>query len=97
LTTIYPVASGGVSEYHVIKTNLTDVPELLALTVNIYNINEGRNGEILRRGKSLGEYAAFIGRVKGNRAKGLSLSDAITEAVEYCIFIVYKGIKPKIK
>jgi hypothetical protein len=62
-----------------------DVPGFLELTVNVYNVNEGRNGEILRRGKSLGEYAAFIGRVKGNRAKGLPLDEAITEAVEHCI------------
>jgi predicted transposase/invertase (TIGR01784 family) len=62
-----------------------DIPELLELTVRVYNINRGRNKEILQRSKSLGDYAAFIGRVKENRAKGLSAEEAVREAVEYCI------------
>jgi hypothetical protein len=62
-----------------------DVPGLLELTVTVYNINEGRNPEILRKSKAVREYAAFIGRIKENRAKELSLKDAIGEAVKHCI------------
>jgi hypothetical protein len=53
----------------------------LELSVNVYNINEGRNKDILQRGKALSEYAAFVGRVKANRGRGLQLGDAIVEAV----------------
>jgi predicted transposase/invertase (TIGR01784 family) len=62
-----------------------DIPDLLELTVRVYNINRGRNKEILQKSKSLGDYAEFIGRVKENRAKGLALAEAIKEAVRYCI------------
>jgi hypothetical protein len=62
-----------------------DIPDLLELTVRVYNINKGRNAEILQKSRSLGDYAAFIGRVKENRAAGLSADNAIAEAVEYCI------------
>jgi flagellar basal body-associated protein FliL len=62
-----------------------DIPNLLELTVCVYNINKGRNKAILQRSKSLGDYAAFIGRIKENRAKGFPLDEAITEAVGYCI------------
>jgi hypothetical protein len=62
-----------------------DVPVLLELAVRVYNINQGRNGDILHKSKAFGDYAAFVGRVKENRAKGLSLDKAIAEAVEYCI------------
>jgi hypothetical protein len=62
-----------------------DIPNSLELTVNVYNINRDRNREILRKSKSLSDYAAFVGRVKENRAKGLALAEAIREAVGYCI------------
>jgi predicted transposase/invertase (TIGR01784 family) len=62
-----------------------DIPDMLELTVRVYNINQGCNKEILQKSKSLRDYAAFIGRVKENRAKGLALTEAIKEAVKYCI------------
>jgi hypothetical protein len=62
-----------------------DLPDLLELTVRVYNINRGRNKEILQKSKSLGDYAVFIGCVKENRTKGLSLDEAIAKAVESCI------------
>jgi hypothetical protein len=57
---------------------------MLELTVHIYNINKGRNADILQRSKSLGDYAAFVGRVRENTAKGTPLAEAIKEAVLYC-------------
>jgi predicted transposase/invertase (TIGR01784 family) len=62
-----------------------DIPDPLELKVRVYNINRGRNKEILQKSKSLGDYAAFIGRVKENKNKGLSADEAVREAVEYCI------------
>jgi hypothetical protein len=61
-----------------------DIPIMLDLTVNVYNINEGHNKDILERTKSLHDYAAFVGRVKGNRAKGMPLAEAVREATVYC-------------
>ncbi|MDR1573996.1 MAG: hypothetical protein LBS24_06770 [Clostridiales Family XIII bacterium] len=58
---------------------------MLELTVRVYNINQGRNLEILQKSKSLGDYAAFIGRIKENMTKGPALAEAIKEAVGYCI------------
>jgi hypothetical protein len=61
-----------------------DIPDMLDLTVNVYNINEGHNRDILEKAKSLRDYAAFVSRVKGNRAKGTSLAEAVREAMLYC-------------
>jgi predicted transposase/invertase (TIGR01784 family) len=62
-----------------------DIPNMLELTVRVYNINQGRNLEILQKSESLGDYAAFIGQIKDNRAKGLTLTEAIAKAVRHCI------------
>jgi predicted transposase/invertase (TIGR01784 family) len=62
-----------------------DIPDLLELSVRVYNINQGHNREMLQRSKSLSDYAAFTGRVRENKAKGLPLDRAIGEAVKYCI------------
>jgi hypothetical protein len=61
------------------------IPNLLELEVRVYNINKGGNKEILQKSKSLGEYATFIARVKKNKASGMNLDSAISEAIEYCI------------
>ena len=62
----------------------------IEVIVRVYNINDGRNPEILERCESLKWYALFIGKVKENlkrsKAKsGQSLQAAIKEAVAYCI------------
>jgi predicted transposase/invertase (TIGR01784 family) len=62
----------------------------IEIIVRVYNINDGRNAEILEKCESLKKYAKFIGRVKENlirsKAKGEpSLQAAIREAVAYCI------------
>jgi hypothetical protein len=62
-----------------------DGPVQLDLTVKIYNINQGRNPDILAKSKSLGHYSAFIGRAKWNLATGMSLNEAVAEAIRYCI------------
>jgi hypothetical protein len=62
-----------------------DIPDMLELTVNVYNINKGRNKDILQRSKSLSDYAAFIGRIKENITAGLKIGAAVKEAVKYCI------------
>jgi predicted transposase/invertase (TIGR01784 family) len=62
-----------------------DLPVLLELTVNIYNINNGRNAEILKKSRALGDYAAFVAKVREFRASGGKDGNALAETVKYCI------------
>ena len=55
----------------------------LELKVDIYNINYEVNAEIVKRSKSLAEYSRFIGMIKANLTDGLTLEEAIREAIEY--------------
>jgi hypothetical protein len=66
----------------------------LEVVVQIYNINHGRNREILERSESLGGYALFVAKVREylGVVRGLSaagrrraLREAIKKAIEYCI------------
>lgn len=57
----------------------------LELKVDIYNINYEVNTEIVQRSKSLNEYSRFIGRIKSNLAGGLTLEEAVKQAIEYGI------------
>ena len=56
----------------------------LELMVNVININQGRNGGILQRCKTLKGYSAFIGKVREYEKEGYSLEEAIRKAVIYC-------------
>jgi predicted transposase/invertase (TIGR01784 family) len=62
-----------------------NIKELLELTVTVYNINDGRNAEILKRSKALNDYAILGDRVRQNLKDGEELGSAITEAINYCI------------
>jgi predicted transposase/invertase (TIGR01784 family) len=62
-----------------------DTQGLLELTVKVYNINQGRNPKILRKSRSLREYAAFIARIRKNKSKSKDQEEAIREAIVYCI------------
>ena len=57
----------------------------LELKVDIYNINYEVKTEIVQRSKSLNEYSRFIGRIKSNLAGGLTLEEAVKQAIEYGI------------
>jgi hypothetical protein len=56
----------------------------LDLTVVAYNINYGRNVELLQRSEHLAGYAKFVAKVRENEA-AMPLEQAVTEAVRYCI------------
>ena len=56
----------------------------LELIVKIYNINQGRNPEILEKSKNLNEYSFFIDKIREYNKK-LSLEESVKEAVKYCI------------
>ncbi|MDR2662031.1 MAG: Rpn family recombination-promoting nuclease/putative transposase [Treponema sp.] len=56
----------------------------LDLTVTVYNINKGRNQELLSRSGHLAGYAEFVARVRENE-KTMPLEKAVTGAIRYCI------------
>jgi len=56
----------------------------LELVVQVYNINHGRNPEILARSKTLDGYSLFMGKIK-EYSEGQSLEESIKGAIKYCI------------
>jgi hypothetical protein len=61
----------------------TKIP--LDLTVTVYNINKGRNEELLSRSKTLAGYAEFVAQVRENQKAALSLEESVTGAVRHCV------------
>ena len=57
----------------------------LELTVKVFNINKGHNIEITKRSKTLDDYIFFIDRIRGNLKSGMTLENAITESIKFCI------------
>jgi len=63
-------------------------PELniqLELVVPVYNINLGKNPEILTKCQPLHEYSQFIAKVNEGLAAGMDLTQAIEAAIKYCL------------
>ena len=56
----------------------------LELVVQVYNINHGRNPEMLKRSENLNGYSIFIGKVNEFK-EYLTLDESVTNAVKYCI------------
>jgi hypothetical protein len=56
----------------------------LDLTVTVYNINKGRNRELLGRSEHLAGYAEFVARVRENE-KAMPLADAVADAIRGCV------------
>ncbi|MCI9337670.1 MAG: hypothetical protein HFH93_09035 [Lachnospiraceae bacterium] len=68
----------------------TDVPEAgspscLELKVRMLNINYGHNSQLTGDCKRLDEYSRFVARIKEYHQNGDSVSQAIENAVVYCI------------
>ena len=59
-----------------------DVP--LELTVQVYNINHGRNPQILEKSLTLNSYGIFIKKINEFKTK-MSLEKAVEMAIKYCI------------
>jgi hypothetical protein len=57
----------------------------LDLVVTMYNINKGRNQELLSRSENLAGYAEFVARVRENQKAAMPLEEAVTGAVRRCI------------
>ena len=56
----------------------------LELRVKVYNVNAGKNDELLKNCEYLDNYCIFINRVKCNLGMGMDIKEAIVEAVKYC-------------
>jgi predicted transposase YdaD len=54
------------------------------LTVQVYNINQGRNPQMLKRSEHLNGYSLFIGKIK-EYSGYLTLEESVKTAVRYCI------------
>jgi integrase len=63
-----------------------DAAPPLELVVPVYNINKGRNADILRRSETLDEYSGFIDKVREYKNdKTLDAKAAMTAAIKWCI------------
>ena len=52
----------------------------------VYNLNTGKNDELLERCRPLKEYMIFINKVREySDDKGVDIKTAITNAIDYCI------------
>ena len=57
---------------------------MLELIVKVYNVNVGKNEELLRHCKFLNNYCVFVNRVRYNLKIGMRIKEAIVEAVKHC-------------
>lgn len=55
------------------------------VTVHVLNINFGHNKELMVKCHRLWEYAYLIDRMKRNMGSGMSLNEAVDEAIRHCI------------
>ena len=49
------------------------------------NVNSGHNAELMNKCKRLMHYSLFIARIRQNTNNGMSVEQAIDEAITYCI------------
>ena len=54
-------------------------------TATLLNINLGHNDELMEKCITLRQYAILIDKIKNGIKRSLSIEDAITEAVNWCI------------
>lgn len=70
-----------------IKNHKKDEKTMLELTCKVYNINAGRNKELLDKCKWLSDYMIFVDKVreyhKGRRVD--DIEEDVSKAIEYCI------------
>lgn len=53
-------------------------------TATVYNLNRGKNDDLLKRCRALAEYMELVNRIRDNQ-KNMSTDDAINAAIESCI------------
>ena len=55
----------------------------LELTVRVVNINPGFNDNLLQKSETLNGYTAFIEHIRSSQKNGLTLQDAMNEAIKW--------------
>ena len=51
----------------------------------VMNVNSGHNAELMNKCRRLMHYSLFIARIRQNTNNGMSVEQAIDEAITYCI------------
>lgn len=54
-------------------------------TATVYNLNKGKNDELLAKCRPLSEYMELVNRIRDNQKNGMSVNDAVDSAVDSCI------------
>ena len=57
----------------------------LECKARVMNVNSGHNAELMNKCKRLMHYSVFIARIRQNTNNGMSVEQAIDEAITYCI------------
>ena len=57
----------------------------MELTAKVYNINYGRNLEIMAKCEPLRGYAILIDKIRRYKSEGMTIEDAVNRAVDECI------------
>ncbi len=57
----------------------------LECKARVMNVNSGHNAELMNKCKRLMHYSLFIARIRQNTNNGMSVEQAIDEAITYCI------------
>lgn len=78
-------------EEQILRLSSSFIPEqeylepILECTAHVININYGHNEKLMKACKKLSDYSCFIHQVYQNQDDGLSLKEAIADAMDYCI------------
>ena len=51
-------------------------------TATVYNLNRGKNDDLLERCKPLSDYMELVNRIRDNQRKGMNVRNAIDDAVD---------------
>ena len=70
--------------YNAINGTNHQNPEELEITT-LEDVNSGHNAELMNKCKRLMHYSLFIERIRQNTNNGMSVEQAIDEAITYCI------------
>ena len=70
--------------YNAINGTNHQNPEELEITT-LEDVNSGHNAELMNKCKRLMHYSLFIARIRQNTNNGMSVEQAIDEAITYCI------------
>lgn len=65
--------------------DIKGVEPCLRCTATLLNINYGHNREIMKRSKTLSDYAVYVQRIRESQGLGMNLQEAVDNATDQCI------------